>query len=70
MAKLRQRTWTISGQRTKRKARGFVTAERLRVEVVIDDARKAYGRADYRVSPLAGGGCVWVSSDRVELEVQ
>jgi hypothetical protein len=45
------------------------TAEGLRVEVVIDDARKAYGRTDYRVSPLAGDGVCWVSSDRVEVNL-
>ncbi len=44
------------------------TAEGLRVDVLVDDARKAYGRIDYRVSPLAGEGCAWVASDRVELE--
>lgn len=46
------------------------TAEGLSVEVLVDDARKAYGRVDYLVSPLAGDGCAWVTSDRVELEAQ
>jgi hypothetical protein len=44
------------------------SAAGLRVDVTLDDARKAYGRIDYRVSPLGGEGCVWVASDRVELE--
>jgi hypothetical protein len=44
------------------------TAEGLGVNVTVDDARKAYGRIDYRVSPLAGEGCMRVASARVELE--
>ena len=38
------------------------TVEGLRVDVGVGDARKAYRRIDYRLSP------VWVASDRVELE--
>jgi hypothetical protein len=38
---------------------------RPRVNVTVDDARKAYGQIDYRVTLLAAK---WVTSDRVELE--
>lgn len=43
------------------------TAEGLRIAVLVHDARRACGRVDYRVSPLAGEGACWVASDRVEL---
>ena len=44
------------------------SAAGLRVDVTVDDARKAYGWIDYRVSPLASEGCMRVASARVELE--
>lgn len=44
------------------------TAEGLRVEVVTDDAREAYGCTDFRVTPLAGEGAALVTSHRIELE--
>jgi len=43
------------------------TAER-HVDTPVDDARKAYGRIHYRVTPLAGGRATSVTSGRVELE--
>jgi hypothetical protein len=42
------------------------TAEGLLVDVTVDNAHN--GRIDYRISPLASEGCVWVASDHVELE--
>ncbi len=44
------------------------TVEGLRVDVGVDDARMAYRRIDYRITPLAGEGAAWVTSRRAELE--
>ena len=44
------------------------TAEELCIAVLVDDARRAYGRIDYHVSSLAGEGAALVTSHRVELE--
>ncbi len=44
--------------------------EGLCVDVIIEDARRVYGRIDYRVTPLSGDGAMWVHSDRVALEVR
>jgi hypothetical protein len=43
------------------------TAEGLRVGVTVDDARRAHGRVELRVSPRAGGNSAWVSTDRVAI---
>jgi hypothetical protein len=42
-------------------------AEGLRVDVTEDDARKAYGRVDYRVTLLSGEGGAGVTSRHPEL---
>jgi hypothetical protein len=44
------------------------TAEGLRVDVTVEDARRVYGRVDFRVSPLAGACSAWVGADRVEIK--
>ena len=44
------------------------TAEGSRVDVGVGDARKAYPRIDYRITPLAGEGAAGVTSRRAELE--
>jgi hypothetical protein len=36
--------------------------------VGVGDARKAYPRIDYRITPLAGEGAAGVTSRRAELE--
>ena len=41
-------------------------AENLRFEVEIINVRKAFGRVDYQIKPLAGADETWVSSNRIE----
>jgi hypothetical protein len=44
------------------------TAEGLCIAVLVDDARRAYGRINDHVSSRAGEGGALVTSHRVELE--
>lgn len=37
----------------------------LTFPVTVTDARKAFGRTDYRITPLGGSGAVWVAGDRL-----
>ena len=46
----------------------LTTAEGLRFQVTIVDARQAFGRLNVQVEPIAGEGTAWVSMDRVEVE--
>ena len=43
------------------------SAEGLRVDGGVGDARKAYRRIDYRIRPLAGEGAAWAPSRLAEL---
>jgi hypothetical protein len=40
----------------------------LTIAVRIIDARSAWNRTDYLVTPIAGSGQVWVSSERVKIQ--
>jgi integrase len=57
MAKVRQRTWTVPGQRTKRKAWGFVTIENgkqvrhFKAEWTKEDAEEALAQCLLKVEP-------------------
>jgi hypothetical protein len=42
-------------------------AEGIRVDVAVDDARKAYGQIDYRVALLSGEGVPGATSRYTEL---
>lgn len=48
--------------------RGTLTVDSLTLTVDIRDARQVFGRVDYLVTPVDGGGEQWVSSDRVKEE--
>lgn len=41
--------------------------EGLRFEVEITNVRKAFGRIDYEIKPLAGADETWVSAARLEI---
>lgn len=43
------------------------TGSELKVEVIIKEARKKFGRTDYLVMPAAGSGEAWKSEANVEL---
>jgi hypothetical protein len=40
----------------------------LRVRVKIVDVKKAYGRLDYRITPIAGSGEQWINGEAVKLD--
>lgn len=42
--------------------------EDLFMRVVVRAARRAYGRLDFLIEPIAGIGAAWVDSDRVKLD--
>lgn len=44
---------------------GDLHVDALAFRVQIKDARKVYGRTDYLVTPVTGGGEQWVSAERV-----
>lgn len=46
---------------------GLAFIESLRIPVEITDARKVFDRIDYEIIPLHGGGCQWVSAERVRV---
>jgi hypothetical protein len=39
----------------------------LHIYVVVEEARTVYGRLQFYISPIAGGGKCWVNADRVTL---
>lgn len=39
----------------------------LTVQVKVIDIRQAYGRIDYRITPINGKGNIWVSSSTLSL---
>lgn len=39
----------------------------LSVDVRIENVRQTFGRIDYQVKPVAGGGLMWLESSRVML---
>lgn len=48
-----------------KKGAAFIYVElSMRVQVTIQDVRSAFGRIDALVTPVAGDGQKWVSSDR------
>ena len=46
---------------------GRITVEGLAIDVAVTDARVAYGRLDFRVTPKSGEGSKWVSSTNFTL---
>lgn len=46
---------------------GRITVSDLTLDVVVIDARMAYGRLDFCVQPKSGTGSKWVCSTKVEL---
>ena len=74
MAKVRQRTWRIPGQRTKRKAWGFVTVENgkevrlFKAEWTKEDAENALAarllKLDHEPKPKAPGLTLAQASER------
>ncbi len=40
----------------------------LAIDVRIQDVRRAYGRTDYLITPIAGTGETWVTAHTVQLE--
>jgi hypothetical protein len=46
---------------------GHIDIDGLTIEVVVMDARLAYGRLDFSVTPKSGNGTKWVSALKVTL---
>lgn len=46
---------------------GNIDLNGFSIEVIITDARMAYGRLDFCVTPKSGSGSKWVSASRVAL---
>lgn len=46
---------------------GQIFIDGLGVDVRIIDVRQAYGRTDYRITPIRGIGGAWVDSKRVSV---
>lgn len=42
--------------------KGIIRLSGLLIEVEIEDVKNSYGKNRYLVSPLAGGGRIWVES--------
>jgi hypothetical protein len=42
----------------------------LSVDVRIQDVRRAYGRTDYLITPVAGTGETWVTATTVQMQEQ
>ncbi len=42
----------------------------VHVDVRIQDVRRAYGRTDYLITPIAGTGETWVTAHTVQLETR
>ena len=48
---------------------GSLSMQGLEIRVTVMDARQRFGSIDYLVSPVAGSGMVWVTSDRVHISI-
>lgn len=48
---------------------GTVELGGVHVAVTVTDVRNVFGRDDYRVTPTAGRGQVWIAADRFRGEV-
>lgn len=39
----------------------------LKINVIITDAKQAFGRTDVKIEPEAGSGSAWVSKEHVQI---
>lgn len=46
---------------------GTITVGTMKVNVMVQDVRKVFGRLDYQVEAMHGQGTTWVSADKVTL---
>jgi hypothetical protein len=49
---------------------GLLSVDSMQVDVTILDARHAYGRLDYQITPRCGSGVKWVHSESVVLKAE